>query len=278
MIKLYCGDIMGLFTKKFDLEKDRLMIRFDLDERRYQVYIFNGEAIDYKFLNRKTKKILDKKNSDLENNNELMQNEIKTAKTIKRFRKLNEMGYTCNSFEVMGNIHGSMSKEMEEYLTKLTSEENVLLGIHRVGFQLSQEQIEDILINGLKITSHQGSGAVTNKQLSDNVSYYPDNGKIIKELMYANTYKNSTGSILIRIPDCDLTGNIFITNESGETLLNPKYILGYVPVNARHHIETIIRPQQVINKRNDSSDLDIVELYDQLYSTEETVEERNKTM
>lgn len=64
--------------------------------------------------------------------------------------------------------------------------------------------------------------------------------------MYANQYKNSKGGILIRIPDSDLTGNIFITDKNGQTRLNPKYIVGYIPVDENHHIEEIIQ----INSNN----------------------------
>lgn len=277
MIKLYCGDSMGLFSRKLDLEKDKLVIRFDLNDKVYKVYKYNGELIDYSFLNRKTRKILDIKNNELKTNNELMQSEIRTAKSTKRFNKLKEMGYICNSFEVLGKVNGTMSKEMEEFLNRITTEENVLLGIHRVGSSLSEEQINDILINGLMMTSHSGSGASANIKLEDNVSYYSDNHTIIKELMYANMYKNSTGSILIRIPDSDLTSNIFITNNNGNTVLNPKYILGYVPVDENHHIDTMIRPKHLVKSDNiNSSDFDVLDFYNQV-ATEELTEDIIKT-
>ena len=63
--------------------------------------------------------------------------------------------------------------------------------------------------------------------------------------MHANAYKNSKGSILIRIPDNDLSGNIFITDKDGLIRLDPKYIIGYVPLEPNNHIETIITPSEL---------------------------------
>ena len=70
-------------------------------------------------------------------------------------------------------------------------------------------------------------------------------GIIIKELMYADEYKDSKGSILIRIPDYDLDKNIFVIDDNGRTRLNPKYIVGYVPVYENHHLESIITPNMI---------------------------------
>ena len=97
-----------------------------------------------------------------------------------------------------------MSKQMEDLLNRLVTENDVLLGIHRIGNNDSPEKIEDILKNRLEITGHLGGAAQSNKELKNNVGYYPNNKTIIKELMYADKYKNSKGSILIRIPDTDL--------------------------------------------------------------------------
>lgn len=94
------------------------------------------------------------------------------------------------------------------------------------------------------MTGHLGSGVVGNPELRNNVSYYPDNTTIIKELMYADTYKESIGSILIRIPDYDLRENIFITDINGLIRLNPKYNVGFVPVN-NHKIERILKAEDL---------------------------------
>ena len=120
------------------------------------------------------------------------------------------MGYTCHSFEYLGKANGTMSKQMEELLEKLTNEKNILLGIHRIKEYTTQEAIDDILANGLKMTGHFDGSIPTSRELQNSVSYYVDNKIVIKELMYTNQFKNSKGSILIRIPDEELTKNIYI--------------------------------------------------------------------
>lgn len=268
---------MGLFSKKYDREKDFLRLEFDLDSKQY-VFYFHKDPVQYNLLNRKTKKYLDEQNKVLNNDEKLMASRIKMAKDSERFAFLRSIGFTCDSFQALTENKGTMSKQMDEYLTKLTSEENVLLGIHRVG-NLPQDKINDILINGLIITGHLGGAADCPKQLKQNVSYYADNTVIIKELMYADAYKDSIGSILIKIPDDDLTQNIFVTDNDGITRLNPKYILGYVPLEENHHIETIVRPSDLVKPKEEvnSSDVNVDELFDQLYSEQEIVEETPKT-
>ena len=152
------------------------------------------------------------------------------------------MGYTCHSFEYLGKANGTMSKQMEELLEKLTNEKNILLGIHRIKEYTTQEAIDDILANGLKMTGHFDGSIPTSRELQNSVSYYVDNKIVIKELMYTNQFKNSKGSILIRIPDEELTKNIYITDKNGGIRLNPKYIVGYVPLYNNNHLEDIILP------------------------------------
>lgn len=236
---------MKLFNKGLDLEKDRLRIEFDLEEMKYIVYQ-GWNIIPFDKLNKKSQKLLQNRNYGLINNPDLLKQEINTAKIKLRFDKLKSMGYSCDSFEYLGENKGTMSKKMEEYLTRLTSEENILLGIHRVGQEASMQKINDILTNGLLMTGHLDGAAQINKDLKQNVSYYPDNKTIIKELMYADTYKNSKGSFLIRIPDDDLKGNIYIKDTNGSIRLNPKYILGYIPLEENHHIEKVItKPKNI---------------------------------
>lgn len=96
---------------------------------------------------------------------------------------------------------------MNQFLDNLLSEDNVLIGIHRVGNNFSKEKMDDIFNNELKITGHFDGSVASAKQLNNNVSYYPNNHKIKKELMYVDQYKSSVGSILIRIPDENLEAN-----------------------------------------------------------------------
>lgn len=227
--------IKELFEKKYDLND--LHLKYNTLTREYQCY-FNDTLIPYSKLNKSSKKKID-----------TMQ-EQERKKTSERFEKLKKAGFICNSFEVLGTIKGTMSKELEALLNNLTSEENILLGIHRIGQDNSKEKIEDILLNGLKMTGHLDGAVKSITELKNNVSYYANNKTIIKELMYADTYKNSKGSILIRIPDEVLlqrenNTSIFVIDNEGMIRLNPKYIVGYIPVEANHHIETIITSSQI---------------------------------
>ena len=254
---------MRLFPKKYDLEKDRLRIIFNPNEQKYNLY-YGDKIIPIKELNFRTNKILKKKNKSLITNPSILKKELDTLKHKQRFKKLKSMGYTCDNFQYLGKIKGTMSKEMEEFLDALTSEENILLGIHRVKYYIPMEQIEDILTNGLKMTGHQDGAVPTTNNFQNNVSIYTDNKIIIKELMYANEFKNSKGSILIRIPDEDLHGYIYITDKDGGIRLNPKYIIGYVPLYNNNHLENIILPPNKSNQNTYSYSTSIQEndLYD----------------
>ena len=241
---------MGLFSKKYDYEKDKLQLVFNAESLKYELFL-NDELINYQSLNKRTKEYLDKNNHFLETHPYMIEYElskISQSETIQRSEYLKRIGYSCTSFESLGPNNGTMSSEIESYLTKLTSIDNILLGIYRVG-NSPDEYIIDNLLNGILMTGHSGSGTITKPKLSDNVSYYPDNKTIIKELMYANDYKNSKGSILIRIPDTDLESEDIFINNNGEIRINPKYILGYISVSANHHIESIITPQDILKQQ-----------------------------
>lgn len=236
---------MGLFKKKFDIVDDRLRTVFNPQRKAYDLY-YGSTLISYSDLNRKSKKNIDDKNNKLITNPDILEQEIEMATIKQRINKLKSLGYLCDSFEYLGPVYGTMSEQMEDFLNKLVAEENVLLGIHRIGTDDSFEKIEDILQNGLEIAGYFGGVAQNNNKLANNVGYYPNNKTIIKELMYADQYKNSKGSILIRIPDLDLEGTIFVVDSNGRTRLNPKYIVGYVPLYENHHLETIITPQMIL--------------------------------
>lgn len=235
---------MTIFSKKYDLYSDRLMRRYAPEEGYYYVKVIDGkiEKIDNSSLNSKTKKALLNDNKELLRNPELLETEYKRFLNAKRFQKLNDLGYRCNSFSYLGPCEGKLSVMMEDYLNKLVAEEDVLLGIHRVkGSTPVEEAIPDILENGLIIFGHFDGAIDSEKDLSTTVSYYSNNETIITELMYANEYKNASGSILIRIPDEDLKdpSKIYISDGS-MVRVNPKYILGFVPVTDDHYVDRII--------------------------------------
>lgn len=234
---------MGLFSKKYDCEKDRVFFEFDPTTESFYP-IIAGNRIEESTLNHRSQQILKKKNDELRTVPGLLEQYRSSYRERDRFRELKDMGYACNSFEYLGPVEGSISPDLEPFLNELTSEDHVLLGVHRVGSFATQDDIQDILNNGLIMTGHMIGTDQRKTELSHNVSYYPDNRKVIKELMYADQYKGSVGALLVKIPDSDLRGNIFITDNNGNLRLNPKYNVGFVPSNKEHRIEQLIRPQE----------------------------------
>ena len=251
---------MGLFSKKYDLELDPIRLEFNLEEKKYCPF-YGPMPLKIEQLNRKSRKLLNEKNQMLIDNPVLMEQQIRIINEIKRFRVLKDLGYTCDTFEYLGEVNGSMSPEVEVFLNRITSEPGVLIGIHRVGKYITKDDIIDILNNGLKMTGHLGGAAGGQSILSNNVSYYPNNKTVIKELMYANNYKESIGSILIRIPDKDLAGDIFIIDDAGFTRLNPKYNIGFVPVDNTHHLDRIIKPEDYLSKEDEALANSLLEKY-----------------
>lgn len=246
---------MGLFSKKYDIEKDRLLIKFCKERKMFQVYRDNS-IIPYDSLNEKSRKKLDMENKVLIDNPAYLEHLLKGFEEKNRFQKLKSLGLSSGiSFELLSANHGTMSEQLREYLNKVVNEPDVLIGIHRIKGSMPISIVEDILKNGLIMTGHTSAGAVVGgPSLAHNVSYYTNNSTIIKELMYANEFKDSHGSILIRIPDEDLKGEIFEKRDNGVYVLPIKYILGYIPVNKDHHIETIITSSYFnIEEKKDSS-------------------------
>ncbi len=161
-----------------------------------------------------------------------------------RYEKLKKLGFPFTSFETLYSerCDDVISDEMMEFLQGLTSEDNVLVGIHRTG-NASLEDIESILTYGLIIGTLNENTTNTPIRLFNNVSYYPDNKTIIKEIINADAHKGSLGAILIRIPDEDLSENLFFVDaEAGNFILDPKYVIGFIPVEAGGHIKEIITP------------------------------------
>jgi len=199
---------MGLFEKKFDIVEDRLRMVFNPQTKSYDVY-YGPTLIPYSKLSRKSKKYIENENNNLRTNPDKLSYEMEKDTIKQRFNKLSTLGFTCGGFEYLGEANGTMSKEMKDLLTRLTREENVLLGIHRIKGSTLDTAIQDMLVNGLKMTGHNDGGIPGTNVLSNNVSYYADNKIIIKELMYADLFKNAKGSLLIRIPDNELSQNIY---------------------------------------------------------------------
>ncbi len=237
---------MGIFTKKFDYEKDFLRLQFVLEYQRY-VFYYGKEEVPYYLLNKKTKKKIDFENDQLLNHPQLLQKKVYAAKLGKRYEFLSSKGLDCEGFESFSKDDGNMSHEMKLYLDYLTAKENVVLGIHRIK-KSSENDVIDMVISGLIMTGHSSSIIVENPiKLTDNVSVYADNKKIMKELTHADAYKSAIGSLLIEIPDADLDKNIYIVDDKGDIRLNPKYILGFVPIEDNHYIRRIITAEDFKN-------------------------------
>ena len=77
---------MGLFSKKYDYDKDELSKKFDIDRMEYRICSNFGYILPKKELNRRTLKVLREFNRELKNNKELFDKEVELAK-IEKARK-----------------------------------------------------------------------------------------------------------------------------------------------------------------------------------------------
>lgn len=235
---------MSIFRKKYDYEKNYLSKRYDPTICEYVFYLLQDgvfKKLEEEDLNRRSQLYLREENERLLSNPELQKHEEYQLRVLKRVEKFRQLGLT-SSFESTSIQSGSMSSEMGEYLENLTNEDDCLIGIHRIGIDDSPSKIADILWNGLVIHGHLSGMTSQKVSLGDTISYYHDNKTVIKEIMGASAYKNSKGCILVRVPFVDLEKNesvCFVHN--GEVRLNPIYIEGYIPVDEKHHIETMIK-------------------------------------
>lgn len=65
----------------------------------------------------------------------LLNSEMQSSMNFSRYDKLNVLGFSCDSFEILHSTRDSsmMTNKMTEYLRKLISEEDILIEIHRTG-------------------------------------------------------------------------------------------------------------------------------------------------
>lgn len=250
---------MGLFEYKFDKEYSHIRLEFNYDTMQY-VYYYAEVEIPFDKLNFRTKRTLKKENQKLIDNPELLESFKVKKKQMEKEAFIESFGIDLHPFQTLGGTGGTMSDEMKVFLDDLLSQEDVLIGIHRIGSNDSIAIIEDVLTNGLKLTGHQNGAIYGTNTLSNNISFYYDNNIIRDELMYANAYKDSKGSYLIRIPLYDLEeGMCYRVDENGMLRINPLYILGYVPVNDKHIDKLItkatlnnLKPKEEIPKYEES--------------------------
>lgn len=232
---------MSIFIKKYDYLKDSLSLKFN--GTNYELY-YENKLLESKNLSNRTKKFLLNKNKELLTNKDLLMRELNDYKIKKRMDIMRKNGYIFSSTQIhlSNTIDGTMSSDLSNYLEPLVNDENIILGISRI-HDVKNNQIEDILLNGLIMNGHLGGAVNAKISLNDNVAFYPENKSVINELMFANEYKNSNGCILIRIPNNVLEKELYYIND-GLVKLKPKYILGYIPVN-NNHIETIISASDI---------------------------------
>ena len=230
---------MGIFEYKFDKDYTPLRLMFNYDTEQFAYYYAEVE-IPYDKLTARTKKALKKENKKLIEDPSIIE-EYRNKKRMRDYKDyLSSLGVSFNSFQALGATGGTMSQDMSDYLDKICNEPETLIGIHRAGNRSSQAAIEDVLTNGLILTGHRDGAQYGTNTLSNNISFYLDNNVIKDELMYAEVYKDSQGSYIIRIPLYDLEeGMVYRVDENGTLRVNPFYIIGYVPVKDKH-IENII--------------------------------------
>lgn len=230
------------FQKKPNQKENELKVKYHPGYMQYVPVDDEGNQIPIEELTPQQADILKRKNYELKTNPELLQKAIATSRRTDRAKKLSEMGYDACSFEVLSTTRDvtSIAPEIRKWLDDIVAEEDVLIGIHRTG-KAKLDEIAQILCWGLIINPKNKGAYATEIELGNTVSYYPNNEIIFKELLCADEWQNSLGSILIKIPDEELEGNIFmIDSEDGTHYLNPQYIIGFVPLGPGGKVTEVI--------------------------------------
>lgn len=247
---------MGLFSKKYDYISDNLAFEFDSSNKKYYACIkkFNYTLGDYdivvldeKLLNRRTKRELEEKNEELKNNKELLEFEKYYNKRILRQKRLTAAGIQLNPIiSKQSNDPKYYTKSVKHKFDRLLKDDNIVLAIYKVG-QTSDEEIKDILINGLMLSEYSPNAKVSDDydNLEDKANIYSLNEMAINQLFNKEENKDSKGSILIRVPINEYNEDIYYDYNS-EKRLKPKYIVGYIPVkNNSDYINKIITKNNV---------------------------------
>ena len=255
---------MGIFSKKYDYQDSGLQYKYDLETDKYY-FSRSGEKIAAEQLNFRSRRALKKKNVMTEEEREkvrtLAEHEKKQLEEYKRRNdaivQRGENGWPTmkyDSFEVLNGkgAEKRYSPEVKQYLEELTSKENnaeYIVGIHRIGN--SEDYLENIFTQGIIVQGHEGGAARGTPELKNTVGYYPNNSTIIKEVAFADQYKSSKGSIVVKIPKADIAANSFyITDEQTQHMyLDPKYIVGYFPIEQDKTIDKIVTKDTLLSYR-----------------------------
>ena len=233
---------MGLFSKKYDYINDDLVFEFDSSKKNYYVCIkkfnyslgdYDIKVLDEKDLNKRTKRELEEKNEELKTNNELLEYEKYHSKRILRQKRLTAAGIQLNPIITKQSDDPKYyTKNVKNKFDRLLKDDDVVLAIYKVG-QIEDEEIKDILMNGLMLSEYSPNAKVTDDydNLEDKANIYSLNEMALNQLFNKEENADSKGSILIRVPINEYNEDIYYDYNS-EKRLRPKYVVGYVPNNS----------------------------------------------
>lgn len=130
--------------------------------------------------------------------------------------------------------------ELMEQLYLIDGEE-CYIGIHRTSSDPTK-----IMTEGLQYNS-------SDPNIHDHVQICKNFPFLLTQLMSANEYKDSTTSLMVKIPKKDIDPNVETDLErepiyyvkNGRTYLKPNYIVGHVPVNNGNLNEFIFNEVQI---------------------------------
>ena len=153
-----------------------------------------------------------------------------------------------NNLSLQHDNYGYMSEELGMELDRLFSDDDYIVGIHRTGYSIvDEEMLNEIFNGGLINNGHIMQGAMSgNLDIENTVSFYTDFPVLVDQLKKSFGYKNSQGSIIIRIPksyigkkDGEIKPIYYKTN--GIVRLLPEFVYGFVPVDSEGKLGKIIR-------------------------------------
>ena len=153
---------------------------------------------------------------------------------------------------------GYMSESLGMELEAIFKDDNYILGIHRTGPYMSDDKIDKIFNEGLINNGDIMVGAKNGQaDITKTVSLYLNFAHFIGHLKAANSYKNSDGCFIIKVPKSYVgykEGEIKPIYKKDDTmLLLPEYIYGYIEVKDAK-LNNIIRNPNYENIHNYAND------------------------
>ena len=149
----------------------------------------------------------------------------------------------AKQYDAIGYISDELGKEIERIW-----DEDYIIGIHRTGdTPVTEHLLLDVFNNGLINNGHVMQGAKDNcVSIERTVSLFKNMTVFIGQLKAAKGYRNSDGSIIVKIPKSYLgmsDGEVkpIYFNNNGQIRLLPEFIYGYVPVDDKYNCGDIVR-------------------------------------